>query len=254
MNKLLVLGVVGLCGCGAAGGTTGDEVTALSGGHDATLAQQESLSVADQLFNFDPTLDPTKSASANAAAIQSRAMTTMPCATVSLSGTTVTVTAAAPGCTGTNGVTFSGTIAATVSESGSTLTVTLVLTNVVFDGNATSGTITLVTTTGTTFQVTFATTRNSKSVSGMLTAVGATGQITTTGSLVNGSTTAALTNVLWKKGDCYPSGGSIAVTVGKITTTYTFSSTTPTTGTVTTGRGSSAQLPTYGSCPAGADH
>jgi hypothetical protein len=254
MNKLLVLGVVGLCGCGASGGATSDELAALTGGHDATLAQQQSLAVADQLFNFDPTLDPTQSASANAAAIQTRAMTTMPCATVSLSGTTVTVTAAAPGCTGTNGVTFSGTIAATVTSASGTLTVTLVLTNVVFDGNATSGTITFVTTNGTTFQVTFATTRNSKTVSGTLTAVGATGQITTSGNVVNGSTSAVLTNVLWKKGDCYPSSGTIAVTVGKLTTTYAFSASTPSTGTVTTARGASMQLPTYGSCPSGADH
>ncbi len=254
MNKLFVLGVVGLCACGGSGALTGDEVTAVSGGHDATLAQQQSLAVADQLFNFDPTLDPTQSASANAAAIQTRAMTTMPCATVSLSGTTVTVTAAAPGCTGTNGVTFSGTIAATVTSSNGTLTVTLVLTSVVFDGNSTSGTITFATTNGTSFQVTFAMMRNSKSVSGTLTAVGASGQITTSGNVINGSTSAVLTNVVWKKGDCYPSSGSIAVTVGKLTTTYTFSATTPSTGTVTTARGVSAQLPTYGSCPSGGDH
>jgi hypothetical protein len=217
------------------------------------LTQQQTLAVADELFDFDPTLDPTLTPAANAQAIATRATTRLPCASVSISGSTVTVTAPSTGCTTQSGVTFSGTVTAAVSKTGASLTVSLTFTNFVLGGTSVAGTLTLVTSDGSTFSVTYALTRNGKAVSGLLTAVGSPGQISTSGTIDNGSTTAVLTNVVWKKGDCYPSSGSIAVTVGKLTTTYTFTSSTPSTGTVTTGRGKPAQLPAYGSCPPGAD-
>lgn len=253
MNKvpLLVL-VCAIVGCGGSD-VTPDELAGLSGGHEATLTQQHTLAMADELFDFDPTLDPTKTADQNALAISTRATSRMPCATVTLTGTTVTVTAPSTGCTVGNGVAFSGTVAATVTKTGSSLTIKLEFTNFVLSGNAVSGTITLVTSDGTTFQVTYALTRSTKSVSGTLTAVGAPGQITTSGTIDNGSVTATLTNVLWKKGDCYPSSGSLSVAQGRVTTTYTFTSTTPMTGTVSTGKNRTAQLPAYGACPPGAD-
>jgi len=253
MTKLLNAAVCALlCACGGATDPTADETSALGGGHDATLSQQQSMALADSLFDFDPTLDTTQTAAANAQAIATHAMTQVGCATATVSGSTATVTAAAPGCTTLNGVTFSGTVSAAVSKSGTTLTVALTFTNVVLGSSTVTGTMTLVTSDGTTFQVTYALTRNGKSVSGSLTAVGATGQITTSGTVVNGSTSATFTSVVWKKGDCYPSSGTVAVTQGKVTTTYTFSASTPSTGTVSTGRGRTAQLPAYGSCPAGA--
>jgi hypothetical protein len=81
---------------------------------------------------------------------------------------------------------------------------------------------------------------------------GTTSKITTSGTLTSGAKSVTFTNIVWVKGDCYPSAGTLSVTQNRVTTTYTFTSSTPTTGTVTTGRGKSAQLPVYGSCPAGA--
>ncbi|MDX2011568.1 MAG: hypothetical protein SFW67_15315 [Myxococcaceae bacterium] len=226
-----------------------EETDGLRRGQDATLTQQQTLAAADAMFDFDPTLDPTKTAQQNAAAIAARTMSSLPCAMVSASGTTVTVVAS--NCSGENGVTLSGTITASVvkTDSPATLTVTLTFTNVVLNGSAVSGTMSMTTSNGTTFQVTYDLTRANETVTGMLTAVGAPGQITTSGTIVNGGTSALLTSVVWKKGDCYPSNGTLAVTVGRVTTTYTFSSSTPSTGVVTTARGAKLQLPAYGSCP-----
>jgi hypothetical protein len=244
---------VSLAGCGSNPEPDAEEVGALRGGHEATLTGQQSLGLSDELFDFDPTLDPSKSVTVNAEAVRARATTQIPCATVALSGNTVTVTAPAAGCTTASGITFSGSLSASLAQSGTTLTVTVTFTNVVVNSTTLGGTLTLVTTDGSTFQTTFALTRNGTAVSGNLTAVGAPGQITTSGTLSSGSTSALFTTVVWKKGDCYPSAGTVAVTAGRVTTTYTFTTTTPTTGTVSTGRGRTSQLPAYGKCPAGSD-
>jgi len=229
-----------------------EEASALRGGHDANQAQQQTLALADELFDFDPTLDPTKTAQQNADAVFARATTQLPCAMVMLSGTTLTVSASTP-CATPNGVSFSGSLTAAITKTGSQLTVTMTWSNVVVGDTTINGTTTLVTSNGSTFQVTYALMKNGTAVSGMVTAVGAPGQITVDGTLVSGSTSAAMTAVRWKKGDCYPSSGSIAVTQGRLTTTYTFTSTTPSTGLVSTGRGRTAQLPAYGSCPKATD-
>jgi hypothetical protein len=246
-NALLPMLVVLVWSCGGMD-PSGDEGAALRGGHDANQAQQQTLALADELFDFDPTLDPTKTAQQNADAMYARATVQLPCAMVMLSSSTLTVTAATP-CTTPNGVTFSGSFTAAVAKSGGTLTITLTYSNVVVGETTLNGTATLTTTNGSTFQVTYALTKNGTQVSGTLTAAGAPGQITVDGMLTSGSTSATLTGVLWKKGDCYPSAGSIAVTQGRLTTTYTFTASTPSTGTVTLARGRTAQLPAYGSCP-----
>lgn len=252
MRTALIVSLVisALSACGGMEDT--EEASALRGGHDANQAQQQSLALADELFDFDPTLDPTKTAQQNADAVYTRATTQLPCAMVMQSGTTLTVTASTP-CTSPNGVTFSGSFTAAIVKSGNELTVTLSWSNVVIGDTTLNGTTTLVTSNGSTFQVTYALMKNGASVSGTITAVGAPGQITVDGTLANGTTNATMTGVLWKKGDCYPSAGSITVTQGRVTTTYTFSSATASTGTVSTGRGRTAQLPAYGSCPKGAD-
>jgi hypothetical protein len=237
-----------VAGCGTGVDDAG-EMDGIRGGHDATLTQQQTLGLADELFDFDPTLDPSKTAEANAMAVATRATSRIPCAMVTLSGTTVTITAPAAGCAVANGVTFSGTLAVGITKSGSSLTVTMTFTNFMLSGSAVTGTMTLVTSDGSTFQVAYALTRSGKTVTGMLTAVGAPGQISTSGTMTSGTTTATLTGVVWKKADCYPSAGSISVTQGRVTTSYTFTATTPSTGTVSTGRGRMTQLPAYGSCP-----
>lgn len=237
--------------CG--GGLSTDEAEGVSSGSDTTLAQQHALSLSDELFAFDPTLDPTRTVPENVAAITQRAQSTLsPCATVTFTATSVTVTAPSSGCTA-GGVTWSGTLTATVTKSGNTLTVSLSWSNVVLNGSTFTGMMSFATSNGSTFSVTFAVTRDGKSVTGTLTVTGAPGQITSSGTLTNGATSAVFSNVVWKKGECYPDAGTLAVTVGRITTTYTFTSSTPTTGTVTTARGQTAQLPAYGSCPPSSD-
>jgi hypothetical protein len=250
INKLAALLAVLLISCGPSDDP--EETSALRSGNDANQTQQQTLALADELFDFDPTLDPTRTALENAEAVSTRARAQLPCAMVSLSGTTLTVNAATA-CTTPNGVTFSGSFTAAISKTGSSLTVTLTFTSVVIGSTTVDGTTTLVTSNGSTFQVTYALTKAGTAVSGTLTAVGAPGQITVDGTLVSGSNTVTMTGVLWKKGACYPSAGSISVTQGRVVTTYTFSSSTPSTGTVTTGRGRTAQLPAYGSCPKGSD-
>jgi hypothetical protein len=237
--------------CGGAGSDDDAlESAGLKGGHDTTLTSQQTLGLADQLFDFDPTLDVSKSAELNAQAIRTRAQTTMACATVMLSGTTVTVSAPPPGCTGANGVAFSGTVSVAVTRATSSLTLGLTFTSVVLGSAQVSGTMTMVTSNNTTFQVTYALTDSGKSVSGNVTATGAPGQLTITGTLNSEPTAVTFTSVVWKKGDCYPSAGTASVSQGRVTTAYTFSSSTPATGLVTTGRGRSVALPAYGSCPA----
>jgi hypothetical protein len=246
------MGLVALCV--AVGGCGGTSLTpAESDSLDATVSHQQSLAISDELFNYDPTLNPAVSAEANAQAIASRAMTTMPCASVTLSGATVTVTAPSTGCSVADGVTFSGTVTATVSESGSDLTVVLTFTDFVLSGNAVSGTLTFVTMDGFTLQITCALVRNGKPLSGTLTAVGAPGQITTSGALTHGAATVTLTAVVWQKGQCYPGAGTISLQEGKVTTVYTFDSATATTGVLTDERGKTVQLPAYGSCPGSPD-
>ena len=246
-----------LCLCSilaACGGTSSDDIEGVSSGHDATLAQQDPLAFADELFAFDPTLDPTRTVPENVAAIVSRAQSTLgSCVTITATTDTVNISTPTGGCTTASGLSFTGSFSLAVSKSGSALTVALSWLNVELQGTSYSGTTTFVTSTGSTFSVTFALTRGGKSVSGTLTVTGSPGQITSSGSLVNGATTAVFTNVIWQQGECYPDSGTLAITVGRVTTTYSFTASTPTTGTVTSARGGTLQLPAYGSCPPSTD-
>src|SRR5260370_41450870 len=91
----------------------------------------------------------------------------------------------------------------------------------------------------------------------MLTVTGVTQSFTMNGPITVTQTDAAtslnLSNVLYKTGDCYPSGGSMTVTKTKISEKITFSASTATTGkgVVTIGtRSVPASLPSYGKSPA----
>ena len=69
---------------------------------------------------------------------------------------------------------------------------------------------------------------------------------------VTGNATATYTfaNLVWKLGDCYPSGGTLTVKT-VITVTTTFDASTPMTGNVSVSVGSkmtTEKLPTYGVC------
>lgn len=282
MRRLMCPGVLVsvLIGCGGAGnpdaGINPDELTreerdlADRGGESSNTSQQLTV-LADSLFDFDPTIDPSRTAAENAAAIEARVRTNLGdvdggvpadggqlgCGSVSLSGSTVTVAfGSPPGCTLHNGVVVSGTVAVAVSKVASTITLRLTLTQVVSNGVPLAGTATFTTTTGSTFSI------DANLTSGTttwtltnLTATGGTGTTTLNGSVaISGgdtSTTTTFSNLTWKAGDCYPNGGTVTSKKGLVSTVITFEATTPTTGLVkvTVGRKTSTvALPAYGQC------
>lgn len=263
---LAALGALGCSGPGPGPADAGDgfslEERDLSerGGHSSNATQQLAK-LADGMFDFDPTIDPAKTAAENASAIQANTTINLNgCGSATLNGTTVTLSAPAPGCTLKNGVNVQGTVSLSVTKSGSTTTVTLTLTSVVVNGVSVSGTASFATSNGTTFTVTGDVTSGSTTYTMNLTVAGSTGSTT-----INGTSTAksgdstnsmTFTNVVWKVGECYPSSGSLKVTKALVTSTITFDSSTPTTGkvSVTSGRKTQTmQLPAYGNCPPGAD-
>ncbi len=104
---------------------SGDEMTALTtSGNSATINAQVNT-LADELFDFDPTIDPSATPSANAAAIGANAQMNLgsSCGSVSVSGTSVTVSfGAPPGCTLPDGSVVSGTVTLAVSKASGTTT------------------------------------------------------------------------------------------------------------------------------------
>jgi hypothetical protein len=235
-----------------------DELDTLKEGGDTSNSAQLALLAADNLFNFDPTIDTAKTAAENAQAVADRAKETAGgCGAVTVSGTTVTAAyGPAPGCTLATGLVVSGTVTATVTAQSGMVAVALSFQDFTVEGTALTGTASLVTSNGSTFQVTLALTSSSGAVSGTVQVVGAAGAFTVDGPLTkqkDGSTSqTAFTALHYTVGGCYPDGGSVSVTKGKTKVVYQFSSTTPTTGQVTATVGkttSTVTLPAYGSCP-----
>lgn len=253
--------------CGGAGTedqpTADERATADRGGSSSNL-NQHVLGLSDGFFDFDPTLDTAKTAAENAQAIASRTSLSFGgCGTVTPTGTSVTVSMPPPGCTTANGLKAQGTVTLAVTKSTTTpaaLTVALTLTAVVVNGVSYGGTASFVTTNGSTFTVTADLTSGDVVYAMNLTVTGAPGSMTIAGTMSQGTGAAqssyTFTNVLYKKADCYPSGGSLAVKKGLVTTTITFSAATANTGQVTVSSGRKtwpSTLPAYGSCPKGAD-
>jgi hypothetical protein len=231
-------------------------------GSDGIPHVQQLAQLADSLFDFDPTLDPTKTAGENVTAISGHASTNLgpSCGTVSSTTSSVTVAfGPPPGCTLANGITASGSVTASVSKLASTLTVTLTFTSLVVDGNALSGSASFATTTGTSFTVNATLTTGSTTYTATnLTITGsATKTITLDGVVTtgagDGTTTATFAGVAWVLGECYPDRGTVSIRKGLITTVVTFSATTPNTGAVavTVGKKTVTEyLPVYGRCGA----
>ena len=237
---------------------TPDEADAANAGGDSSSSLGQLLSVADAIFSFDPTIDPTKSAAQNAAAIQANATAALAgCGTVTLNGTTITVSfGSPPGCKLESGVAVSGTVIVGVSTAGSTVTLSLTLQNLVAGGKSIAGTASFATTNGTTFALTANLTSGTATDTVSLTVTGSTSAFTIDGTstAIQGTSTTSYTfkGVVWQPGQCYPQAGSIQVVKGKTSITLTFSSSTPATGqiTVTAGKRSYPQkLPAYGTCP-----
>jgi hypothetical protein len=243
-------------------GLSSDEMATFGSGGDSLAAHLETATLANSLFDFDPTIDATSSPSVNATAIAQNIQSNLgtSCGTVSVSGTTVTVAfGAPPGCTLSNGPEVSGTVSVGVSQSGSTTSLALTLTDVVVDGEPLAGQTTFATTNGTTFQVTSTLTSGTKSDTANLTITGASGSFDVSGTAQvteNGaSSDITFDDVDHVNGECYATSGTMTVTTGPTSETITFNANTPATGevTLTIGKRSvPSTLPGYGSCPSDA--
>ncbi len=261
MTKPIALLVLVVCGgCFGRGGDLldSDEQDAFDRGGDSHLASQAALGLSDDLFQFDPTIDAAKTALENAASVRTNAMTQLNgCGSVTINMATVTISfGAAPGCTMKSGAQASGTVAIGITKTGSTTTLMVTFTQVVVNGTDLAGTASFSTTTGSAFATTFNLTSKGATVSGTVMVTGSVGSMSFDGTVMQtkgGTTTAAtFTGVVWKKGDCYPSAGTVKISLGIINETVTFSATTPTTGEVQVKLGaktSTVKLPAYGKCP-----
>jgi hypothetical protein len=221
---------------------------------------QQLITLADNLFDFDPTINPANTADQNASAIGADAQASLGgCGAVKVSGADVTVSfGAPPGCTLPDGTVVSGTVAVAVTQSGAITTVALTLDSVVVNDKSISGTASFATSNGSMFTVKANLTSGTQTDVADLTVTGATDSFTVSGTgtvTQSGSTTEITFNdMVVTKGECYATGGSMSITKGAITETITFSATTPDTGEVaiTVGkRTTEMTLPAYGSCPSG---
>lgn len=223
----------------------------------AIVATESALEVADDVLGFDPVLDRTRSADQNAAAVQTHATDSLTgCGTVSLSGTTVTIDFGSTPCTTPSGHDVSGTLSATIGARSGEATATLAFTSFTIDGTSLSGTLGFSTRlTG--LSVDVALTSGTSTVSGTASIGATTGAFTLDATLTTtrgGATTmVSVSGLVWLRGDCYPSAGSVTATTGRLVQSISFSSTTAMSGTVTVTEGpisATETLPAYGDCPA----
>jgi hypothetical protein len=253
-----------LAGCAAPADTgavlSDDETSTAEAGGGGVAVNQETTTLADSLFNFDPTIDPAATPEANAASIaRNTEINAQGCGSISVSDATVSVDfGAAPGCVLASGAQIAGVISVGVSKSGNTTTIALGLTNVVVNGQGVSGTASFATTTGSTFTVSSSLVSNGKTVTSSVTVTGGANSFALSGTskVVEGGTTTTLTfnNLTHVKGECYASSGSVTIAKGGTTETMTFTAPIPQTGQVSVQVGrrtTTTTLPPYGDCPGG---
>jgi predicted small lipoprotein YifL len=261
MRPLIAAAALALVSCGPKGPLdqlTGEERDAFERGTTSHVTIQQALTLSDQLFDFDPTLDAARTANENAGLIQAKVTSSLNgCGTVALNNAAVTVNfGQAPGCTLPNGMQVSGVISIGVSKQASTLSVTVTFNNLTLDGSDLTGSAAFSTTNATTFTVVVNLSSGSNTMNANVTVVGSPGTITLDGTATAtrtaSTTTLTFTSVAWSQGECYPHQGSVLVKKGRTEQTYTFSASTPTTGNVelATGRQTvQVPLPAYGNCP-----
>jgi len=242
-------------------GLSADEQTTFTMGGHSLAFSQEATTLADSLFDFDPTINPSATPSANATSIGQNIQANLgTCGTVTVSGATVSVNfGSPPGCTLKTGAVVSGSVSLSVSKSGGTTSVALTTPGVVVNGEPLDGTASFATSNGSTFTVTLDLTSGTKSDNSSLTVDGSQGSLTISGSatIVEAGITSSVTftNVNHVEGECYATAGSMTVKTGILTETLTFLSTTPMTGLVDVATGKKATtttLPAYGDCPSDA--
>ncbi len=252
-----------LCGCPEKppiyptdGGLSLDEQDATNRAGRGSNTIQSLADITDSVFNFDPTLDPTKDAAQNATAVQGQAMVALNgCGSATLSGTTVTVDFGM-GCTLKNGTVASGSISVGVTQSGTMISLAVTMTMLKVNGQSLDGTLTMNTSNATSFTTIGSVTTSDGTFNANLTLSGTATSIGISGTLEESSGTVksgyTFTFVVWNRADCYPNSGAVKIQRGAVMSTITFDAMTATTGkvTVATGRVTvPGQLPAYGSCP-----
>jgi hypothetical protein len=266
MKHLLRHTMFGLClatliHCASPAALSTEETAATDHGNDTASAATNVLTFADgALFAFDPTINTALDAPTNARAIGAYATDQLAgCASVTVLDATVSIMVNGPSCTLPNGTTASGTVTATVSKMGTTVRVAIAFTNAMIDGRTVSGSVDMVTDNGSVFTASGTVTSGANSLTfNNVQVTGSAGSFVTDGTVTavkDGVTSnVVLSQVLYRAGDCYPSGGTARVTRNMVTSTITFTAATANSGTVTvmTGRiTTSKQLPAYGACPGG---
>jgi hypothetical protein len=219
------------------------------------VTTEAALEVADDLLGFDPVLDRTHTADQNAMAIEAHAMGALTgCGTVTRTLAMLTVDFGT-GCTTPSGHVVSGSIGIGVVARGAEAGATLTFTSFTIDGAGLSGTLG-VTTTSTALQIDVALTSGSDSIAGTATIGATTGSFTLDATLTTTrattTTNLAVAGLVWNRGDCYPSGGTVTSTTGRLVQSITFTAATAMSGTVTVHEGAlsaSKTLPAYGDCP-----
>lgn len=180
------------------------------------------------------------------------------CGHVTVTGLEVAVDfGTAPGCRLATGIEVAGTISAQVSklccfQGAGFVLVSLPLDGVSVDGHALAGTYTIRTPDPARIALTAAGT----GMEGIVDIVGSTETLALSSPITTARTTPPtrleLHSVVWRRGDCYPSAGSIQVERDTSSQTLSFTTTTATTGTATLTTGptpSDLPLPPYGPCP-----
>jgi len=157
------------------------------------------------------------------------------------------------------GINLSGSIAVSISVENTEITTNFTFTNLSVDGskpiNGTvsikkTGTNVLETDLNLTVETETITFKGSATVNTNDIVTSGTGSYKDTKDNVN--VTVTYTDLKWAYADCYPSGGTIVVSDGKITATITFSSNSASSGDVTVKVGAvekTIKLDSYGSCP-----
>ena len=220
------------------------------------VTTEAALQVSDDILGFDPVLDRLHTADQNAMAVEMHARDSLVgCGTVSRSGTTITIDFGATPCATPSGHLVTGSIELTIAARTAEAAATLTFTSVTIDGTALSGTLGFTTTvTGLTVDV--ALTGGTSSIAGSATIGATAGAFALDANLTSmrsGATTMiTVSGLVWARGDCYPSAGTVSATTGRLVQSITFSSTTAMSGVVTVTEGrltSSETLPAYGDCP-----
>jgi hypothetical protein len=249
---------------GSSGGTSStlsaDEKAAFDDGTAALASVQQATMLADDFFDFDPTINPTQSAESNTQAIKSNMQSHGACGTIEETSPTGLL-ATLPNCTLNDGTKIDGSMNVGVSKLDPSTLIIFSFTppGVVVNGKTLVGGPSFSTSDGTTFALGAnlgPDTSTSYNLTG-LTVAGILGSVEANGTMdivkTGTQTNLTFTGVKWKRGECYPNAGTLQITRNGLTMTVTFSATSPTSGRAevsVAAKSASEGLPQYGSCTA----